>query len=83
VCGALFGGVFGLAMILLRRRFRDNAAMFHAMANDLLLLAQGQMQQMTQHAEQRRSRWVRLPYGIPLCVGFLFYLWVVLIVLQN
>lgn len=82
-CGALFGGLFGLAMMLLRRRFRDNAQMFQAMAHDLLLLTQGQLHQATVQAEQRRSRWVRLPYGIPLCVGFLFYLWLVLVALRT
>ena len=23
----------------------------------------------------RRKEWTRLPYGVPLCVGFLGYLW--------
>lgn len=83
VCGALFGGLFGLAMMLLRRRFSDNARMFHAMAHDLLLLTQGQISQAAAQAEGRRNRWVRLPYGIPLCTGFLFYLWLVLIVSRS
>jgi prepilin peptidase CpaA len=82
VCGALFGGLFGLAMMLVRRRFHDNIHMFHAIAHDLLLMAQGQVTQATAQAQQRRSRWVRLPYGIPLCSGFLFYLWLVLLVLH-
>ena len=25
-------------------------------------------------ANRRRSRWHRLPYGVPLCIGFLGYL---------
>jgi|YNPMSStandDraft_2_1061718.scaffolds.fasta_scaffold16451_2 prepilin peptidase CpaA len=83
VSGALFGGLFGLAMMLLRRRFRDNLQMCQSMAQDLLLLAQGQLYQAAVQAEQRRSQWVRLPYGIPLCVGFLFYLWLALIVLHH
>ena len=27
-------------------------------------------------ANQRRPRWHRLPYGVPLCIGFLGYLFV-------
>ena len=27
-----------------------------------------------QQAQERRGRWVKLPYGIPLCVGFLMFL---------
>ena len=26
-------------------------------------------------ANTRRPSWVRLPYGVPLCIGFLGYLW--------
>ncbi len=80
VCGALFGGLFGLAMMLLRRRGRDSAAMFAAIARDVQLLASGQVGQAVERAEDRRKAWVRLPYGIPLCVGYLFYLWLVLVI---
>ena len=33
----------------------------------------GQRQKL-QKAARRRSRWHRLPYGIPLCIGFVGYL---------
>ena len=45
----------------------------------LQLFASGQGVQATKRAETRRGRWVKLPYGIPLCVGFLLYLWYVLV----
>jgi len=73
--GAVTGGVFGLAMILLRRQFQQNAAIVGEIMMDLQLFASGQAMQATKRAETRRGRWVKLPYGIPLCVGFLLYLW--------
>jgi len=73
--GAIAGGVFGLAMILLRRQFKQNAAIVGEIMMDLQLFASGQAMQATKRAQTRRDRWVKLPYGIPLCVGFLLYLW--------
>lgn len=79
--GAIAGGVFGMVMILMRRRFRENAAMVGAILTDLQLIAKGHATEATQRAQDRRRVWVKLPYGIPLCVGFLLYLWTVLILL--
>jgi prepilin peptidase CpaA len=30
--------------------------------------------EVAEKATRRRSRWHRLPYGVPLCIGFLGYL---------
>jgi prepilin peptidase CpaA len=79
VFGALVGGLFGLIMILIRRRFSENRAMLSGMANDLQLFAKGHTSEATKQAEERRKVWVKLPYGIPLCVGFLLYLGYVLV----
>jgi prepilin peptidase CpaA len=79
--GAIAGGVFGLVMILMRRRFRENASMVGEIMTDLQLFARGQTTQATQRAQDRRRNWVKLPYGIPLCVGFLLYLWSILVLL--
>ena len=73
--GAIVGGAFGLIMILIRRQFRKNASTVGEILVDLQLFASGNRLQATQRAETRRDRWVKLPYGIPLCVGFLLYLW--------
>jgi prepilin peptidase CpaA len=72
--GAIAGGVFGLAMILIRRQFRQNANTLGEIMMDLQLFASGNSMQAAKRAEARRERWVKLPYGIPLCVGFLLYL---------
>ena len=29
---------------------------------------------VAEKANKRRSRWHRLPYGVPLCIGFVGYL---------
>jgi prepilin peptidase CpaA len=77
--GAIAGGVFGMAMILIRRQFSKNAGTLGEIMMDLQLFATGSAGQAAKRAEERRSRWVKLPYGIPLCVGFLLYLWYMLI----
>lgn len=77
--GAIIGGLFGLIMILMRRRFGENRAMVGEIMTDLQLFASGRPAQATQRAQERRKSWVKLPYGIPLCVGFLLYLGYVLI----
>ena len=77
--GAIIGGVFGLIMILARRQFKQNMSIVSEIMMDLQLFATGNSLQATKRAEDRRERWVKLPYGIPLCVGFVLYLWYMLI----
>jgi prepilin peptidase CpaA len=79
VFGGLIGGLFGLIMIMIRRRFKENRSMVGEIMTDLQLFASGRTNEATQRAEARRKVWVKLPYGIPLCVGFLLYLGYVLI----
>lgn len=80
--GAIAGGAFALVMILMRRRFKENASMVGAIFTDLQLFASGKTGEAAQRANERRRVWVKLPYGIPLCVGFLFYLWCILVLLN-
>jgi len=79
VFGVLAGGAFGLVMILIRRKWSANAHMLREIWGDLMLIASGNAGEATKRANERRSIWDKLPYGIPLCVGFLLYLWYVLI----
>jgi prepilin peptidase CpaA len=74
VFGAVIGGAFGLIMILTRRRWGANASMFKEIGKDLGMFATGKVGEATTRAEERRKVWVKLPYGIPLCVGFLMFL---------
>ena len=72
--GAIAGGVFGLVIIFARRQWGQNAGIVREIFNDLQLFGTGQISAATKQAQERRSRWTKLPYGIPLCVGFLLYL---------
>ncbi len=73
--GAIVGGVFGLVMMVCRRKFSKNLSNFKAIFVDLRVMATMGPAAAAQRANERRSSWDRLPYGIPLCIGFLGYLW--------
>jgi prepilin peptidase CpaA len=79
--GAIAGGAFGMVIILLRRQFSQNAGIVREIISDLQLFGTGQVSAATKQAQERRSRWTKLPYGIPLCVGFIMYLLCVLVLL--
>jgi prepilin peptidase CpaA len=72
--GAIVGGAFGLVIILLRRNFSQNAGIVREIFTDLQLFGTGHVSTASKQARDRRGRWVKLPYGIPLCVGFIMYL---------
>lgn len=79
--GAIIGGAFGLIMILARRQFKQNMSIVSEIMVDLQMFASGNAMQAAKRAEDRRKRWVKLPYGIPLCVGFCLYLWYMLVLM--
>lgn len=72
--GVIVGGVFGVVMMLLRGQFGKNKENFKAIFGDLQTLFTKGSKQAADRANARRPNWVRLPYGVPLCVGFLGYL---------
>jgi prepilin peptidase CpaA len=77
--GAIVGGAFGLIMIVIRRQFERNAGTVGEIMTDLQLFVSGNAKEAARRAQERRQRWVKIPYGIPLCVGFFLYLGYVLI----
>jgi prepilin peptidase CpaA len=69
--GVIVGGVFGLVMMVLRRKLGKNIGNTKEIFIDLkVMLAQGP-RAAAERANSRRASWVRLPYGVPLCIGFL------------
>ena len=70
--GVLVGGVIGLGMILARGQFRQNAQHLREILGDML--KSSGISEIAEKANARRPRWHRLPYGVPLCIGFLGYL---------
>jgi prepilin peptidase CpaA len=75
VCaGMIAGGVIGLAMMALRSQFDRNAKNFREILTDLRLMVTAGPKVAAARAQARRPNWHRLPYGIPLCIGFVGYL---------
>jgi prepilin peptidase CpaA len=67
----VIGGVLAVAMMLLRGQWKANLNNTRAILGDLLGVGVGQA---ADRAAKRKSRMHLLPYGIPLCLGFLSYL---------
>ena len=75
VCtGMIIGGVIGLAMMLLRGQLHRNLSNIKEIFTDLRLMVTAGPQAAASRAQSRRPSWHRLPYGIPLCLGFVGYL---------
>lgn len=72
--GAVVGGLCGIVMMVARRKFKKNLSNFREIAVDLKVLATVGPGAAAARSSSRRAGWDRLPYGIPLCVGFLGYL---------
>jgi prepilin peptidase CpaA len=72
--GVIVGGVFGLVMMALRRQFYKNASNFREIVRDLQVMVTVGPGKAAERANSRRKDWWRLPYGVPLCVGFIGYL---------
>ena len=68
----VIGGVIAAAMMLLRGRWRQNLANTRAILGDLFT-APG-VGAVADRAAQRKPSMHLLPYGIPLCLGFISYL---------
>ncbi|MCZ2343409.1 MAG: A24 family peptidase [Bacteroidales bacterium] len=73
--GVIVGGVFGVVIILIRNRIRASLANTRAIGEDLRIMATEGHEPGVRRANARRKEWIRLPYGVPLCVGFLGYLY--------
>jgi prepilin peptidase CpaA len=65
----VIGGVIALAMIFLRGEIRTNLSNARQILGDLL-----RAKDVARKAALRKTRAHLLPYGIPLCLGFVSYL---------
>ena len=68
----IIGGVIGLGMMVVRGRYRQNVANTQEILGDLL--GAPSVGDVAGRAAQRKPRMHLLPYGIPLCLGFVGYL---------
>lgn len=67
--GAIVGGVIATGMIIVRGRFQHNVLHVREILGDLV--AAKSLSEPATKANARRPRWHRLPYGVPLCIGFI------------
>lgn len=72
VVAVLLGGIIALGMIAFRKKFRQNLSNTREILGDLFS-GKG-IDSITSKAKERKSRLHLLPYGIPLCLGFVGYL---------
>ncbi len=70
--GAIVGGVIAVGMIIAKGQYRQNIEHTKEIFSDLT--TSSGVTDIAEKANQRRSRWHRLPYGVPLCIGFVGYL---------
>lgn len=67
--GAIVGGVIAVGMIIVRGNYKQNVGHAREIFGDL---AQSNgIGAIADKANARRPRWHRLPYGVPLCIGFI------------
>jgi len=69
---AVIGGVLALGMMLIRGKLRQNMSNTRTILGDLFA-AQG-VGEVAEKAAARKPTMHLLPYGIPLCLGFISYL---------
>jgi prepilin peptidase CpaA len=67
--GAIVGGVIAAVMIVIRGKYQQNVGHVREIFGDLANA--GGVHEIAAKANARRPRWHRLPYGVPLCIGFI------------
>ena len=70
--GTVAGGIIALGMIAVRGKYRQNLMNVKEILGDFS--AASSVSEIHERANKRRPRWHRLPYGVPLCIGFVGYL---------
>lgn len=68
----IIGGFLALLMILIRGQYRRNWSNTREIVGDLFTASS--VGEMSERAGKRKPRMHLLPYGIPLCIGFVSYL---------
>ncbi|MDW8223184.1 MAG: A24 family peptidase [Gemmatales bacterium] len=69
---AVVGGALAVVLMIWHGRWRDYRSHTAEILTDLA--SGGNLESISQRAAQRKPRMVLLPYGLPLCIGFIGYL---------
>jgi prepilin peptidase CpaA len=72
--GIVVGGVLGLGIMFARREFAEYRKNAGEILKDLATSG-GNIAEVAEKAAKRKKRQTLLPYGIPLCIGYLGYFW--------
>ena len=74
VTGVLAGGIIGLGIMVFDGQFGQHMQNLRNILSDTVK-AGGSLGEMQKKADERKGSLVKLPYGVPLCIGFLAYLY--------
>lgn len=69
--GVLLGGVMGIIIIIVRKRYKQYMENTRAIIQDV---AEGSLSKMEERGRELRRLGPKLPYGVPLCIGMVIYL---------
>ncbi len=67
--GTMVGGIIALGMIAVRGHYKQNLQNVREIVGDVF--QSSSVGEIAAKANHRRPRWHRLPYGVPLCIGFI------------
>lgn len=70
--GVIIGGILSLLMMAVRGEYHKYLEHTRVILTDLVTV--GSVSKIAEKAAERKPRWHKLPYGIPLCLGFVGYL---------
>jgi prepilin peptidase CpaA len=68
---AIIGAVLAVAMVLVRRAWKQHSAQFMVILNEILVLRNPE--QLAAIAARRKPTMLLLPYGIPIAIGTIGY----------
>lgn len=70
--GVIIGGILSLIMMAIRGEYHKYLDHTRVILTDLVTV--GSVSKIAERAAERKPRWHKLPYGIPLCLGFVGFL---------
>jgi prepilin peptidase CpaA len=70
--GVIIGGIIALVMMV--PRFKMHMQTMGEIAKEIGT-SKGNIAQISEKAAERRPSWLRLPYGVPLTIGIVGYIW--------
>ncbi|MGE3809326.1 MAG: prepilin peptidase [Gemmataceae bacterium] len=73
--GVIVGGILSAILIVIRGEYKQNMAHVHVILAELMTLGpRGHIKQIHDQAQARKPRWHMIPYGVPLCLGFVGFM---------